>query len=229
MLALGSALLLVACGDEEQSEPPADGSTPIAEAAAATPPRTATPGSTPEPAPTPETARAIGNTDGNGVAFRSACSDDARTGGAWPEGAVVSVTGIGDGKCTGWALVEAGGVTSWVREQYLVLVELLSGAEHAVVSNIIDGDTIDVLVDGEELRVRLILIAAPEPSAAAECYDFPTGSVLSLTVDVPSATGPFAGSASRLWWTSANMWNNSSDDDAVLYDCAGAQVSYWDD
>jgi micrococcal nuclease len=59
--------------------------------------------------------------------------------------------------------------------------------------------------------------------------DFPANFTLNGSVQVKSAVPQFSNSASQLWWTSANVWNNSDDDDAVLYNCAGQQVSYFDD
>ena len=60
-------------------------------------------------------------------------------------------------------------------------------------------------------------------------YDFPGGFVLSGSVDVESAVAEFPDTSSRLWWTVRNVWNNTSDDDAELYDCTGTRVSFWDD
>jgi endonuclease YncB( thermonuclease family) len=60
-------------------------------------------------------------------------------------------------------------------------------------------------------------------------FDFPANFTLNGTVQVRSAVPPFTNSASQLWWSSANQWNNSEDDDAVLYNCMGQQVSYFDD
>ncbi len=111
--------------------------TPFAPAAAATiaptPTRTATPTPTPSPTPAPPPTataepslsleRAIGNTDGDGVSIRDDCDDDARIsapGSGWPEGLNVEVIEIGSGRCAGWLLVQADGVASWVREEYVV-------------------------------------------------------------------------------------------------------------
>ncbi len=65
----------------------------------------------------------IGNTGGEGVSYRDECVDDARVGatGGWPDGTVVTARAAGEGQCAGWLWVEAAdGVTSWVREEYLV-------------------------------------------------------------------------------------------------------------
>jgi len=48
-----------------------------------------------------------------------------------------------------------------------------AGLEEAVVTRVVDGDTIDVLVDGRELRVRYIGIDTPEtvdPRRPVECF-----------------------------------------------------------
>lgn len=60
-------------------------------------------------------------------------------------------------------------------------------------------------------------------------FDFPDNFTLSGSVQIRAATAPFPNSSGQLWWTSANQWNNSEDDDAVLYDCTGQQRSYFDD
>lgn len=60
-------------------------------------------------------------------------------------------------------------------------------------------------------------------------FDFPPNFLLSGSVQVKSGVGQFANSASQLWWTAAAQWNNSEDDDAVLYNCLGQQVDYFDD
>ena len=73
---------------------------------------------TPEPAP----RVVIGNTDGMGVSHRNDCDDGARLSavGGWPDGTEVEVIGRGVGRCVGWLLVSADGVTSWVRGQYVL-------------------------------------------------------------------------------------------------------------
>ena len=65
----------------------------------------------------------IGNTGGEGVSHRDECADGARVTAAdgWPDGTVVTARDAGKGPCAGWLWVEAAdGVTSWVREEYLV-------------------------------------------------------------------------------------------------------------
>ena len=64
----------------------------------------------------------IGNTGGDGVSHRSECSDEARVSeiGGWPDGTEVVLLEEGSGPCAGWLRVRAGGVTSWVREEYVV-------------------------------------------------------------------------------------------------------------
>ena len=67
--------------------------------------------------------RAIGDTGGVGVSHRHDCADEARLPRfGWAEGDAVEVLAAGHGRCADWLLVRAGGVTSWVREQYLPAV-----------------------------------------------------------------------------------------------------------
>jgi micrococcal nuclease len=60
-------------------------------------------------------------------------------------------------------------------------------------------------------------------------FDFPADFVLNGSVQIRSGTPAFANSATQLWWTDATQWNNTENDDAVLYNCSGQQVSYFDD
>lgn len=60
-------------------------------------------------------------------------------------------------------------------------------------------------------------------------FDFPQGFVLSGRVEIVSDTPRFANTATRLWWSDAAIWNNSQDDDALLYDCSGRLVQRFDD
>ncbi|MFN0146624.1 MAG: hypothetical protein ACKVT1_08945 [Dehalococcoidia bacterium] len=60
-------------------------------------------------------------------------------------------------------------------------------------------------------------------------FDFPQGFTLAGTVLIRSAVAQFANSSSQLWWTAASQWNNSQNDDAVLYDCLGTARSTFDD
>ncbi len=82
----------------------------------------------PAPAQTPTTGEArIGNTGGDGVALRNACQDGARVGGAWPEGTTIEVIELGSAECEGWSQGRTAGVTSWVRNDYLVGLEAAEG------------------------------------------------------------------------------------------------------
>ncbi|WP_322795088.1 thermonuclease family protein [Tepidiforma sp.] len=60
-------------------------------------------------------------------------------------------------------------------------------------------------------------------------FDFPQGFVLSGRVEIVSDTPRFTNTATRLWWSDAAIWNNSLDDDALLYDCTGRLVQRFDD
>ena len=65
--------------------------------------------------------RVIAGTGGIGVSHRNDCVDGARLHGfGWADGELVEVVAEGDGRCAGWLQVRAGGVTSWVRERYLL-------------------------------------------------------------------------------------------------------------
>jgi endonuclease YncB( thermonuclease family) len=60
-------------------------------------------------------------------------------------------------------------------------------------------------------------------------FDFPNNFTLAGNVQIKSGTPAFQNSSTQLWWTAANQWNNSDDDDAILYNCLGQQVSYFND
>ena len=60
-------------------------------------------------------------------------------------------------------------------------------------------------------------------------YDFPYDFVGAGVVQIWSGAAQFPDSPGQLWWTSANVWNNSSNDDAELHDCNGAVVDTFDD
>lgn len=80
----------------------------------------------------PVVVATIATTDGRGVAARDACREEARSGGAFDEGASVTVLERGLGDCSGWSLVEAGGLTSWVRNIFLEVAPFTgAGAESA--------------------------------------------------------------------------------------------------
>jgi hypothetical protein len=82
-----------------------------------------------------------------------------------------------------------------------------------------------VTISGAGLLTGWYLIS----TAGNQRFDFPSGYVLAGSVTVRSGTGATASPPAALLWTTSNMWNNSSNDDAVLYDCLGAQRSYFDD
>jgi hypothetical protein len=65
--------------------------------------------------------------------------------------------------------------------------------------------------------------------AGGQRYTFPTGFRLEGSVQVRSGVAYFDDTATMLWWRSSSVWNNSSDDDAFLYDCAGTLVTQFDD
>lgn len=63
--------------------------------------------------------RYISATGGVGVSYRSACEDNARIDGSWPEGTELKIVLAGDANCADWTLMTDGDTTSWVRDRYL--------------------------------------------------------------------------------------------------------------
>ena len=62
----------------------------------------------------------VANTGGTGVSLRTRCEDAARIAGpGLKDGTEVAVTTVGSGSCSGWALVDAAGTTTWVHLSYL--------------------------------------------------------------------------------------------------------------
>src|SRR5262245_43366385 len=61
--------------------------------------------STPAPGSRQPGSSATISAGGTGVSLRSDCLDSARSGGGWPDGAVVTVTESGADRCSGWARV----------------------------------------------------------------------------------------------------------------------------
>lgn len=72
---------------------------------------------------TPREAWTIGNTGGGGVALRNDCTDAARSSESWADDTRVELIEVGEGRCAGWLHVQSGGVTSWVREDFLIAEE----------------------------------------------------------------------------------------------------------
>ncbi len=60
-------------------------------------------------------------------------------------------------------------------------------------------------------------------------FDFPAGFILNGQVTIVSGRNPFANSATALWWVASTVWNNTDNDDALLYDCTGRLVHRFDD
>ncbi len=73
---------------------------------------------------------------------------------------------------TVWYLIEHNGRTSYVTAHYAqpcnLQAQAPSGGGTALVTNIVDGDTIDVRLNGQEVRVRYIGVDTPERGEA--CY-----------------------------------------------------------
>lgn len=60
-------------------------------------------------------------------------------------------------------------------------------------------------------------------------FDFPAGYILNGSVILDSGPGASHNPPATLLWTTENIWNNSEDDDAFLYDCQGALRSAFED
>lgn len=60
-------------------------------------------------------------------------------------------------------------------------------------------------------------------------FDFPSNFTLNGSVQIRSGAAAFPNTSAQLWWSAASQWNNSEDDDAILYNCSGQQASYFDD
>ncbi|MEO8538125.1 MAG: hypothetical protein ABI577_00175 [bacterium] len=65
--------------------------------------------------------------------------------------------------------------------------------------------------------------------AGSQTFNFPDGFVAGGTVQIKSNSPVFASTPSMLWWSTANLWNNSSNDDAQLFNCSGQLVQTFDD
>lgn len=81
---------------------------------------------TPEPTPLatpgpllPPQVLVIGATGGQGLALRDDCSVDARSGGAIPEDAAVTLLEHGAGRCAGWLWIATDFGDTWVRESFV--------------------------------------------------------------------------------------------------------------
>jgi hypothetical protein len=60
-------------------------------------------------------------------------------------------------------------------------------------------------------------------------FDFPFGFALNGAVVIDSGRPPFPPSSQNLWWITSTVWNNTADDDALLYDCVGVLAMRFDD
>ena len=106
------------------------GATPTPAGATPTPTGAVTSGSMPPQAFIANTGADGMGPDGPGVGHYRACvlddffrvpaGDDVESETRWPEGTAVSVLEIGKDKCFGWLLVGIDGMTTWVREEYVV-------------------------------------------------------------------------------------------------------------
>ena len=82
-----------------------------------------------------------------------------------------------------------------------------------------------ITVTGSGNLTRWFLISV----TGMQRFDFPDGFILDGDVRVLSGDDTAPDTVSQLFWTTRNVWNNSLDDDAQLYDCAGVLVHSFDD
>ena len=66
-------------------------------------------------------------------------------------------------------------------------------------------------------------------TAGSQTFNFPAGFVANGTFTIHSDTPQFANTSNALWWSVSPLWNNATNDDAVLYNCNGVQVDFFDD
>ncbi|MEO8538126.1 MAG: MBL fold metallo-hydrolase [bacterium] len=85
------------------------------------------------------------------------------------------------------------------------------------------GEVVTLSASGNLTGWRLVSLTG------SQSFDFPSGFVATGTVQVRSAVPIFANTATTLWWSTSNVWNNSSNDDAALYNCVGQLVQTFDD
>ena len=145
-LAVFAMLLIVSCSESPNAPDSSD--EPIASATpTATPFREA---GTASPAPTAPEWMRVANTDGQGVASRDACIDDAQSsapGDGIPDGAEVEILQVGEAACADWMHVRDNrGRESWVRAQYLAVI-----AENPSVSASAENLSVDSRADYESM------------------------------------------------------------------------------
>ena len=85
------------------------------------------------------------------------------------------------------------------------------------------GEFVTLSASGNLTGWRLVSVTG------SQTFNFPTGFVGSGTVQVKSAAPVFANTLSLLWWSTANVWSDSGNDDAALYNCNGDLVQTFDD
>ncbi|MBI5949914.1 MAG: hypothetical protein HY875_17390 [Chloroflexi bacterium] len=65
--------------------------------------------------------------------------------------------------------------------------------------------------------------------AGNQRFDFPADYVGTGNVVISSDVPAFAGTQATLWWSASPVWNNSSNDDALLFDCNDVQRDFFED
>jgi micrococcal nuclease len=101
------------------------------------------------------------------------------------------------------------------------------GACEAATARIVSLNKVDevVVIEGSGNMTGWYLIS----ERGEQRFDFPAGFTLNGRVEIVSDTPAFPNTATRLWWSSAAMWNNTLDDDALLHDCLGRLVQTFED
>lgn len=66
-------------------------------------------------------------------------------------------------------------------------------------------------------------------SGGEERFDFPEGFVINGLLQVTSGPAAVNDPPTKLRWTTAEVWDDAADDNALLYDCAGTLRSNFDD
>ena len=86
-----------------------------------------------------------------------------------------------------------------------------------------------VTLTGEGVDLTGWSIHSEKGAASGQRFTFPKGFVITGSVEVVSGATRFANSAGRLWWTKESYWNNSDDDDALLFNPANKLACEFDD
>ncbi len=103
---------------------------------------------------------------------------------------------------------------------------------HAAVSRVVDGDTLHVLVDGQDVTVRMIGIDTPEtvkPDAPVECYGPEASDFAKQALTGKAVTLEFDGSqgrTDRFGRTLAYVWVEEADGGLRMFNYAAVAAGY---